>query len=130
MGSRLMLRRSESYIGALLNVITTAVLVSCILGCATQEKNNFGQIEHITVHFNYVDDKANSVCVAGGFNGWSKTAQCMAKTGRSWSIDLKLAPGRYQYLFVIDGRVWRPDPAALLNESNGFGGENSVLIVF
>lgn len=129
MGSRLKFRRRGSCIVTFISVLMLTTLVSHIFGCASQGKKGFGQIDYTNVHFSYIDKRAKSVCVAGDFNGWSKAAHCMTKTGESWSLDLKLAPGRYQYLFVIDGQVWRPDPGAFLNESNGFGGKNSVLIV-
>jgi hypothetical protein len=53
----------------------------------------------------------------------------MARQGQAWTLTVFLAPGRYHYAFLIDGRRWQPDPGALLFEDNGFGGENSVLIV-
>jgi len=37
-------------------------------------------------------------------------------------------PGRYEYLFVVDGQ-WLPDPNAKESVANPFGGRNSVLRV-
>ena len=45
-----------------------------------------------------------------------------------WKGDLKLRPGRYEYLFVVDGQ-WRPDPNARDSVQNPFGGLNSVFLV-
>ncbi len=83
-----------------------------------------------SVTFYYPDDGETSrVCVVGDFNAWELGADCMAKVGEGWESRVMLAPGRYSYAFVVDGSRWVPDPGALLKEDNGFGGENSVLIV-
>lgn len=41
---------------------------------------------------------------------------------------MALAPGTYEYLFVVDGQ-WTPDPSALEVVPNPFGGCNSILKV-
>ncbi len=87
------------------------------------------QQNYADVQFVYIDHNARSVCLAGNFNGWSKNSSCMKKNGKTWSVQIELTPGRYQYLFLVDGQKWHQDPGALLHESNGFGGENSILIV-
>jgi 1,4-alpha-glucan branching enzyme len=73
---------------------------------------------------------AASVCMAGSFNRWSRDAHCMRGPGRdgAWTILLDLPPGRYEYLFVLDGSEWVPDPAAPFAD-DGLGGRNSVLVV-
>ncbi|MGE0480396.1 MAG: glycogen-binding domain-containing protein [Vicinamibacterales bacterium] len=48
---------------------------------------------------------AEAVCLAGTFNGWDMRAASMKKDARGeWTIELPLAPGRYEYKFVVDGR--------------------------
>jgi hypothetical protein len=76
-----------------------------------------------------VHPAAKQVSVAGSFNGWQpeRTPLKAAGNGR-WSGDLKVAPGRYEYLFVVDGQ-WLPDPNARESVQNPFGGRNSVLTV-
>jgi hypothetical protein len=46
-----------------------------------------------------------------------------------WSIIKSLAPGRYAYKFVVDRNSWVKDPNALETIDDGYGGDNSVLIV-
>ena len=72
---------------------------------------------------------AKKVCVAGSFNGWTpeKTPLEPAGNGR-WVGDLTVDPGKYEYLFVVDGQ-WLPDPNAKESVQNPFGGKNSVLVV-
>lgn len=72
---------------------------------------------------------AKEVFVAGSFNGWQVGATPLRPAkGGEWQGELKLTPGRYEYLFVVDG-TWLPDPAAREAAPNPFGGWNSVLSV-
>ena len=81
------------------------------------------------VLFIYNDGRAKKVCVAGDFNQWSPQSHCMRRDENIWSLQVVLPPGRYQYLLVIDNNTWRTDPGVPFKEENGFGTENSVLIV-
>lgn len=83
----------------------------------------------IPVKFLYRAPRAQWVCVTGSFNQWSPQAHCMKRESGAWSITVFLPPGRYQYLFLVDGKVRQKDPGALLSQDNGFGEENSVLVV-
>jgi hypothetical protein len=76
-----------------------------------------------------VNPAAKRVFVAGSFNNWQpeQTPLVAAGNGR-WTGDLKVAPGQYEYLFVVDGQ-WLPDPNARQTVQNPFGGRNSVLTV-
>ncbi len=54
------------------------------------------------------------VYVVGTFNHWDKTANPLTKQpdGKTWTGSIAVEPGIYQYLFVVDGKQWLPDPAA------------------
>jgi 1,4-alpha-glucan branching enzyme len=82
----------------------------------------------VKVLFKY-EGSHKSVCLSGDFNGWSSTSHCLDREGDQWTIEVLLAPGRYRYGFILDGETWTSDPNALLQEDNGFGRKNSVLIV-
>ena len=72
---------------------------------------------------------AKQVFVVGTFNNWQTAAMPLkAAPGGEWRGELKLPPGRYEYLFVVDGK-WTPDPAARETAPNPFGGMNSVVSV-
>jgi 1,4-alpha-glucan branching enzyme len=77
----------------------------------------------------HVSPTAKQVFVAGSFNNWQpeQTPLVPAGDGR-WAGDLKVGPGRHEYLFVVDGR-WLPDPNAKESVENPFGGRKSVLAV-
>jgi AMP-activated protein kinase-like protein len=71
---------------------------------------------------------AKQVYVAGSFNEWKPDKTPLAPSGNGrWVGDLTVRPGRYEYLFVVDGQ-WIPDPNAKESVANPFGGKNSVLI--
>ena len=63
------------------------------------------------------------------FNGWSHESHCLQRKGEEWSIQLTLPPGSYRYGFVIDKREWAYDPDAVIQEDDGFGKKNSLLLI-
>ena len=81
------------------------------------------------VSLELVEPAAQQVYVAGSFNEWKpETTPLVALGNGRWKGDLKLGPGRHEYLFVVDGQ-WRPDPNARETVQNPFGGRNSVVMV-
>jgi len=70
---------------------------------------------------------AHSVAVLGTFNNWEPTPLTRNKDG-IWEASLSLAPGRYEYAFVIDGRWLGQDPQAD-EYVHSFGEYNSVRYV-
>jgi len=75
------------------------------------------------------DDKVHTVAIAGDFNGWSPQANLLEDPDGDgiWTGTLKLEPGRYEYMFVLDGEKWFPDPNALRYVKDGFGNKNAIL---
>ncbi len=73
---------------------------------------------------------AQSVFVAGDFNGWDPAQTKLERSdGGVWTATIPLKPGRYQYMFVIDGKQWIADPLASEEATDGFGAQNAVLDV-
>jgi 1,4-alpha-glucan branching enzyme len=83
----------------------------------------------VPVRFEYTNPAAHLVCVAGSFNHWQPEKKTLhsSASGRWWK-ETALAPGNYEYCFVVDGQ-WVPDPAATETVPNPFGGRNSILRV-
>ncbi len=77
------------------------------------------------VVFTFADDNAKSVYIAGTFNNWDSKSQPMKKENGIWKVKIKLAPGYYQYKFVVDGTKWVPDPLNPAKVDDGYGGFNS-----
>jgi len=80
------------------------------------------------VVFNYKPDgKPSKLFLAGNFNDWNPANEkYLLKDDDGdgmWSITVKLAPGTYQYKFVIDGQ-WTKDPSSPADAPDGFGGRN------
>jgi len=73
---------------------------------------------------------AQSVAVAGDFNGWNPTQTKLERSDDGvWTVTFPLNPGRYEYMFVIDGEQWIGDPFATEESGDGFGSTNAVLDV-
>jgi hypothetical protein len=85
--------------------------------------------KRVTVSFALLEPDAKRVALCGDFNGWSASATPMkrAKDGH-WETTVALAPGRYEYKFVV-GREWIPDPLARESVWNCHGTLNSVIEV-
>ncbi len=75
------------------------------------------------------DNKTHTVAIAGDFNGWNPQANTLEDPEGDgiWTGTLKLEPGRYEYMFVMDGEKWLPDPNALRYVKDGFGNKNAIL---
>lgn len=73
---------------------------------------------------------ARTVDVAGDFNGWDPARTPLEPTANgAWAVTIPLQPGRYEYMFVIDGTQWVGDPFAVEDTDDGFGSRNAVLDV-
>jgi negative regulator of sigma E activity len=84
----------------------------------------------VLVRFVVLRPGAASVQVAGDFNGWNPAQTSLAPAANgAWTVTLPLAPGRYEYMFVVDGQEWIVDPFALEQADDGFGSKNAVIDV-
>jgi hypothetical protein len=72
---------------------------------------------------------ATQVYLSGTFNNWSTMEHRMHKTGDGWEISIPLAPGGFEYKFIVDGK-WITDPDNLLKVSDGRAGYNSVFYCY
>src|SRR5918996_4684178 len=54
--------------------------------------------------FLFVAPSASQVHIVGDFNDWDSEASPLQRMDKGvWTITIPLAPGRYQYTFVVDG---------------------------
>ena len=82
------------------------------------------------MQFMFVNDSASKVAIVGDFNDWEEGVSPLRREEKGvWTITIPLAPGRYQYTFVVDGTTWVPDPAAPRTLEDDFGRPNSVITV-
>ena len=82
------------------------------------------------VTFTLHADKGKAVYLAGEFNKWNTTAKKMIYKARSgvYAATVNLAPGNWQYKFVVDG-IWCADPENADSVANDQGTFNSVVTV-
>jgi chromosome partitioning protein len=82
------------------------------------------------VMFALESSQSNDVRVTGEFTNWSREGLTMEKDTADglWKVVVDIAPGEYEYRFIIDG-VWIRDPNNKDYVRNEFGQENSLLIV-
>jgi hypothetical protein len=75
------------------------------------------------------NNKIHTVAIAGDFNSWNPGDNLLEDSDGDgiWTGTLKLKPGRYEYMFVLDGKNWVPDPNALRYVKDGFGNKNAIL---
>ncbi len=97
----------------------------------THQQCDFGppRIEGDRLIFWLHHDQAESAVLAGEFNGWEIGRDCFIKQSHGmWRAEIELlAPGSYQYKFVINGSRWIEDSSNGLKVSDNHGGFNSVL---
>lgn len=61
------------------------------------------------------------VHVAGNFNAWNAAELFMEKVDGGWRLPYVLAPGNYEYKFILDGRwITDPDNPYTLKSGNSF----------
>jgi len=104
-------------------VIATIVVVASLVFLQKRKPSE------VVVTFNIAGIDAQRVTLAGDFNGWDTESLKLKKQNGLWVLKLPLSPGRYQYVFVIDGKNWLADPYAKDYVDSGYvpGAKNSVV---
>lgn len=84
---------------------------------------------NVLVRFAVSAPGAQSVALAGDFNGWETEDIRLADPEGDgvWQAVVPLTPGVYQYMFVLDGETWISDPLAGDKIDDGFGQQNSLV---
>jgi 1,4-alpha-glucan branching enzyme len=70
---------------------------------------------------------AREVLLTGSFSAWQGRHALRRAPDGSWAVVLELQPGRYEYLYLVDGR-WTVNPRSP-SLPDGLGGRNNVLVV-
>jgi 1,4-alpha-glucan branching enzyme len=105
-----------------------ALVFLLFAGCATVG-SPAGPVA-VRVLFTVKASSAVAVAVVGSFNQWDPERHRLSGPGPdgTWRAELSLLPGRYEYLFLINGTTWVLDASAS-SVDDGLGGRNSVVIV-
>lgn len=80
------------------------------------------------VTFEFDQESQNNVFLAGDFNNWDPKKTPLAQKNGKWQATITLNPGEYQYKYVANNG-WFNDANADKYVPNGFGSENSVVII-
>jgi diguanylate cyclase (GGDEF)-like protein len=75
------------------------------------------------------DPKITQVALVGDFNNWSTRRHPLEFFEGRWARTVSLKPGRYRYKFFVNTTQWWADPSSPHYESDGFGGQCSVVVV-
>lgn len=74
--------------------------------------------------------KGRDVRVLGTFNGWSWDKGLAMSNGKgSYKADINLAPGEYQFRYLVDNQEWKNDWEAQGYTSSGYNSDNCVLVL-
>jgi len=92
--------------------------------------NNTAQIEKLVVFTLDMPD-ASHVELIGSFNQWAPEGYRMYRDKQRGvrRLSVPLQSGRYEYAFRVDGEMVLPDPKGLLQQDDGYGNRNSILII-
>jgi len=83
----------------------------------------------VFVRFERYSPKSSRVDLVGSFTGWVLGKYPLVRDENGiWSIQIRLAPGTYEYKYVYDGHFYEPDPERE-QVANAFGSANNLLIV-
>ena len=72
-----------------------------------------------------------NIAIAGTFNDWNTNTDFLnpADEDNTWTITLRLRPGNYKYMFIINGFKWVSPPDADGYIDDGFVNMNGVMEV-
>ncbi len=83
----------------------------------------------VLVKFKVEIPDAREVSLVGDFNDWDEKVTRLKKKNGVWTTELRLKPERYQYMFLVDGQRWMPDPLSSEYIDDGYGNKNSIIDV-
>ena len=94
----------------------------------TKIAKKFDPTTPIKTVFSCQSPEARAVFLSGTFNDWDPSAAPMERQeDGSWRAQLGLAPGKYEYKFVVDGVWWAPSGEGCV--TNPFGTLNCTIEV-
>jgi len=125
------------------HVVSVAVAAAAALlaGCVPRPvMPRSPEITSGEVVFRYRDPVAQVVQVAGSWETnfdlrgreWTSSTRVgvmLRDDDGMWELRAALGPGRYEYLFLVDGRFWELDPSNPQRTGDGQGGFVSLLVV-
>jgi 1,4-alpha-glucan branching enzyme len=116
-------------------LVVAAAAVLCVVSAtiALQHRGASRRVAAVdaeSVRFTLVAPAARRVALVGDFDAWNARGRPMRRSpdGRTWQVDIPLAPGRHTFAYLVDGTL-RVDPAAARAVEDDFGVPSSVVVV-
>ena len=83
----------------------------------------------VWLRFVYIDEKAESMAVAGDFSNWEPIplTKQMVNGEQVWTGLVSMNRGEHHYMFLKNGDQWITDPLAPVQREDGFGNKNAVI---
>lgn len=113
---------------AMAGMVVVAAVVSISVRASAPTAAPAPAPARVIVQFRLGEADAREVALVGDFNGWRPEHRLHQIAAGVWSVDVALEPGVYNYVFVVDGKMWRLDPLAP-HVTDGFGGASSRVAV-
>lgn len=122
-------------------VAALAVGAGLVLGCGTAaQRPSSPELSDTGVIFRYHDPVAQVVQVSGSWasnfylrgRDWTsdtRVGRMQRDADGTWELRVPLPAGRYEYVYLVDGRFWHLDPANPQRQPDGAGGWVSLLVV-
>ena len=110
-------------------VLPLVILFSLsVVGCELRHPGP--EVRRDGVYFSFYAPEAKSIAISGSFNHWDLSKDLLTGPDKHgfWSIILPIPEGRYEYLFVVNGKELKLDPGAAWVD-DGLGGRNSVVVI-
>ncbi len=93
------------------------------------KKGSSQKTQKIKITFELEASGAKEATLVGDFNSWDAKKHKMKRDDKGrWTKIVTLAPGRYEYKFLVDGE-WQNDPSNDQVVPNSFGTLNNILTV-
>jgi 1,4-alpha-glucan branching enzyme len=93
------------------------------------QKKQKQKTQNRRITFKLEASEAKEAILVGDFNSWDVKKHTMKKDNKGrWTKIVTLAPGRYEYKFLVDGQ-WQNDPNNDQMVANSFGTLNNILTV-
>lgn len=89
--------------------------------------NHYDKSDLVKVTFSVPMGDVKSVALVGDFNSWDANKGQLNKQDDVWTGTFYVSPGRYQYMLIVNGNQWIPDPNSKEYMNDGYGSKNSLL---
>jgi 1,4-alpha-glucan branching enzyme len=93
-------------------------------------KTYYKKKDYCKVKFSFKTDNAETVQIRGLNSDWQNSVIMTRKKDGTFTADVTLPKdSKHQFKYLVNEKDWLDEPQADAQEPNGFGGNNSVLVL-